>query len=93
MTLLGVWGGSVGYQLPGRLEHENPISEAATGSPLAVSGACGARVPSRAAQCVERLCDQIGGTEATCGPSRPKGLVIVMGTQGYGEHPAAASRR
>ena len=27
-------------------------------------------------------------TEATCGPSRPKGL--VMGTQGHKEHPAAA---
>ena len=29
--------------------------------------------------------------EATCGPRRPK--VLVMGTQGHGEHPAAASRR
>ena len=35
--------------------------------------------------------DQIGGTEATRDPRRPKGLVMV--TQGHGEHPAAASRR
>ena len=35
--------------------------------------------------------DQIGGTEATRGPRRPK--VLVMGTQGHGEHPAPASRR
>ena len=31
--------------------------------------------------------DQIGGTEATRDPRRPK--VLVMGTQGHGEHPAA----
>ena len=35
-------------RVPGGLEHENPISEAATGSPPAVSGACGARaLPGR----------------------------------------------
>ena len=43
-----------------------------------------------APQRVERS-DQIEGTEATCGPRRPKGLVMV--TQGHGEHPATASRR
>eukprot|EP00964_Phaeocystis_antarctica_P104283 scaffold69424_cov65-Phaeocystis_antarctica.AAC.3 len=32
--------------------------------------------------------DQIGGTEATRGPRRPK--VLVMGTQGHGEHPPGA---
>jgi len=35
--------------------------------------------------------DQIEGTEAMCGPRRPKGLVVA--TQGHGEHPAATSRR
>ena len=35
--------------------------------------------------------DQIEDTEDTRGPRRPKGL--VMGAQGHGEHPAAASRR
>ena len=43
-----------------------------------------------APQRVERS-DQIEGTEATCGPRRPKGLVVA--TQGHGKHPAAASRR
>ena len=42
-----------------------------------------------APQRVERS-DQIEGMEATCGPRRPKGFVMV--TQGHGEHPAAASR-
>ena len=43
-----------------------------------------------APKCVERS-GQIEGTEGTCGPRRPKGLVVA--TQGHGEHPAAASRR
>ena len=43
-----------------------------------------------APQRVERS-DQIEGTEATCGPRRPKGF--VMETQSRGERPAAASRR
>ena len=42
-----------------------------------------------APKCVERS-GQIEGTEATCGPRRPKGLVVA--TQGRSEHPAAASR-
>ena len=41
-------------------------------------------------QCEERS-DQIGGTGVTCGPRRPKRL--VMGSQGHGDNPAAASRR
>ena len=44
----------------------------------------------RTPQGVERS-DQIEDTEATRGPRRPKGF--VMGTQGHGEHPAAASQR
>ena len=40
-----------------------------------------------APQRVERP-GQIEGTEATCGPRRPKGF--VMAAQGHGEHPAAA---
>ena len=42
-----------------------------------------------APKCVERS-GQIGGTKGTCGPRRPKWLVVA--TQGHGEHPAAASR-
>ena len=43
-----------------------------------------------APQRVERS-DQIEGTEATCGPRRPKGFVMVA--QGHGEHPGAAASR
>ena len=54
VTLLGARGGSVGYQ--GGSKHENPISEAATGSPPAVSGACVARaLPSHTATVAESL--------------------------------------
>ena len=43
-------------RVPGGLEHENPVSEAATGSPPAVSGACGARaLPSHTATVEESL--------------------------------------
>ena len=41
-----------------------------------------------APKCVEHS-DQIEGTEGSCGPRRPKGLVMV--TQGHGEYPATAS--
>ena len=43
-----------------------------------------------APKCVERS-GQIEGTEGTCDPRRPKGL--VMATQGHGKRPAAASGR
>ena len=66
---------------PGRVVYLSPILiEAFFARPTALC----------APQCVERS-DQIEGTEATRGPRRLKGL--VTGSQGHGEHPAAASRR
>ena len=54
VALLGVWGGSVGYQVG--LEHENPISEAAIEPPPAVFDSCWARaLPSHTATVEEYL--------------------------------------
>ena len=59
-------------------------------SPILIEAFFARPTALRAPQCVERS-DQIEGTEATRGPRRLKGL--VTGSQGHGEHPAAASRR
>ena len=122
-------------RVPGGLEGENRILEAATGPPATGSGACGGCtvlgghgevrgvlicIPGESRPCLygsgpgrvsiarlaeppvtrtpaalrppqgEERSDQIEAAGTTCGPRRPKGLVV--GSQAHGGSPAAASR-
>ena len=79
ISILGHSGPSLYGSGAGRVSIDRLAEAPVTRTPAAL----------RPPQCEERS-DQIGGAGATRGPRRPKRL--VMGSQGHGNNPAAASR-